>query len=234
MNNEKAIKCFVSHRELSENEAVSCYLIKDNVYDLLKKDFPSIERNNYISIDVLNDYRRKYLQRIIVEESGQLNILEAEVLQSIANNKIIAENVDVESVEELSLGQRMADKIAEFGGSWYFILSFFFFILVWIASNVFVFTHEEFDPYPFILLNLILSCIAALQAPIIMMSQNRQDEKDRKRSQQDYKVNLKAELEIKLLHEKIDHLIKEQNKRLLEIQELQADYLEDILKLIKK
>lgn len=104
MNNEKTIKCFVSHRELSENEAVSCYLIKDNVYDLLIKDFPSIERNNYISIDVLNDYRRKYLQRIMVEESGQLNILEAEVLQSIANNKIIAENVDVESVEELSLG----------------------------------------------------------------------------------------------------------------------------------
>jgi uncharacterized membrane protein len=95
-------------------------------------------------------------------------------------------------------------------------------------------TGHPFDKYPFILLNLILSCLAAIQAPIIMMSQNRQDEKDRRRSEHDFKINLKAELEIKLLHDKLDHLMVNQNKRLLDIQEIQTDYLEDILKGMKK
>ncbi|MBL7975960.1 MAG: DUF1003 domain-containing protein, partial [Candidatus Kapabacteria bacterium] len=105
--------------------------------------------------------------------------------------------------------------------------------VVWMAINVWVLATQPFDPYPFILLNLILSCLAAIQAPIIMMSQNRQEQKDRIRSEHDYKINLKAELEIKLLHEKMDHLIIHQNKRLLEIQQIQTDYLNDILSEIR-
>jgi uncharacterized membrane protein len=128
----------------------------------------------------------------------------------------------------------MADKIASFGGSWSFIIIFFLFILVWMIINIIALRDRGFDPYPFILLNLILSCLAAIQAPIIMMSQNRKEEKDRKRSEHDYMINLKAELEIKLLHEKMDHLIQEQNTRLLEIQEIQADYLDDILKKLEQ
>jgi uncharacterized membrane protein len=100
--------------------------------------------------------------------------------------------------------------------------------------NIFILVTKPFDPFPFILLNLILSCLAAIQAPIIMMSQNRQEQKDRQRSEHDYKINLKAELEIKILGEKIDHLLVHQNKKLLEIQEVQIDYLEDVLKEIKK
>ena len=99
--------------------------------------------------------------------------------------------------------------------------------------NVKLYLTEIFDPYPFILLNLILSCIAAIQAPIIMMSQNRREQKDRIRNEYEYKINLKAELEIKLLHEKLDHLMIHQNKRLLEIQEIQIDILEDIIKEVK-
>jgi uncharacterized membrane protein len=97
------------------------------------------------------------------------------------------------------------------------------------AVNLFILATRPFDPYPFILLNLILSCLAAIQAPIIMMSQNRQESKDRIRSEHDYKVNLKAELEIRLLHEKIDHLLLQQNQRLMEIQQLQVDLMDDIL-----
>jgi uncharacterized membrane protein len=100
--------------------------------------------------------------------------------------------------------------------------------------NIWILTSRAFDPFPFILLNLILSCLAAIQAPIIMMSQNRKEQKDRKRSEYDYKINLKAELEIKLLSEKIDHLLVHHNKKLLEIQELQTDYLEDLMKNTKK
>ena len=129
----------------------------------------------------------------------------------------------------LTLGQRLADKVATFGGSWSFIVTFLLFMGVWIGANVFLLVSKAFDPYPFILLNLILSCIAALQAPIIMMSQNRQEEKDRERAKKDYMINLKSELEIRLLHEKIDHLIIHQQQELLEIQQIQIDMMNDIL-----
>jgi uncharacterized membrane protein len=108
------------------------------------------------------------------------------------------------------------------------------FLFGWIILNAFVLGNQQYDPYPFILLNLILSCLAAIQAPIIMMSQNRQEQKDRERAEHDYKINLKAELEIKLLSEKVDHLIVQQNKKLLEIQELQLDYLNDVLNKLSK
>ncbi|MDP4266908.1 MAG: DUF1003 domain-containing protein, partial [Bacteroidota bacterium] len=120
-----------------------------------------------------------------------------------------------------------------FGGSWTFIISFGFFILVWILINIYILTNRSFDPYPFILLNLILSCIASIQAPVIMMSQNRQEQKDRERGKNDYMINLKSELEIRMLHEKIDHLISHQQEELIEIQELQIEMMKDIMNKIK-
>ncbi len=114
-----------------------------------------------------------------------------------------------EDSKPLSLGDRMADKIADFGGSWTFILSFIGFLVIWILFNIYWLNNKGFDPYPFILLNLILSCIAALQAPVIMMSQNRQEEKDRERAKEDFKINQMAEEEIRSLHKKLDLLIKQ-------------------------
>ncbi|MCB0445112.1 MAG: DUF1003 domain-containing protein, partial [Gelidibacter sp.] len=133
-----------------------------------------------------------------------------------------------------TLGQRVADKVATFGGSWTFIISFGVFLILWISLNVVWLANKGFDPFPFILLNLILSCIAAMQAPVIMMSQNRQEEKDRERSKQDYMVNLKSELEIRMLHEKIDHLIIHQQNELLNIQQIQVEMIEDIRKQIQQ
>jgi uncharacterized membrane protein len=181
----------------------------------------------------LADYRKLYLHRLVSKESGDLDKLESEVLKSITNNKILSENIEESIDEQFTFGQRIADKIATFGGSWTFILTFFFLLLCWISINVVVLSSEPFDPYPFILLNLILSCLAAIQAPVIMMSQNRKEAKDRVRNEHDYKINLKAELEIRLLHEKLDHLMIHQNKKLLEIQELQSDYLEEISNQLK-
>jgi uncharacterized membrane protein len=131
-------------------------------------------------------------------------------------------------------GQIIADKVADFGGSWIFIISFFVFILIWIGFNVFILLNKGFDPYPFILLNLILSCLAALQAPIIMMSQNRQEDKDRARAKKDYMINLKSELEIRLIDDKLDHLIQHQQQELIEIQKVQIEMMNDILERIKK
>ena len=156
------------------------------------------------------------------------------MVNAIKNNSILSENIQDEMETQLSFGQKVADQVASFGGSWTFIITFFLFILIWIVINIWFLMSKPFDPYPFILLNLILSCLAAIQAPIIMMSQNRQEQKDRIRAEHDYKINLKAELEIKLLSEKMDHLLVHQSKKLLEIQELQTDYLEDLMKQFKK
>ena len=133
----------------------------------------------------------------------------------------------------MTSAQKLADSVASFGGSWKFIISFGLFILIWITINVAWFANKGYDPYPFILLNLILSCIAALQAPVIMMSQNRQEEKDRERAKKDYMINLKSELEIRMLHEKIDHLILHQQQELIEIQKVQIEMMGDIIKKIK-
>ena len=167
------------------------------------------------------------------QEVGEIDQLENQVYEAISNNKVLSENIEIDIDEKLTFGQKVADKIAVFGGSWNFIILFFTFIVLWMSVNIWILITKPFDPFPFILLNLILSCLAAIQAPIIMMSQNRQEQKDRQRSEHDYKINLKAELEIKILHEKIDHLILHQNKALLEIQQIQSDYLSDIMNELK-
>lgn len=174
-----------------------------------------------------------YLEGIINKENRELSSLEKDVVNSITRNQILSDNIEPDINDSLTFGQRVADSIAEFGGSWTFIIIFFSFFIVWMLINILLLTQSPFDPYPFILLNLILSCLAAIQAPIIMMSQNRREQKDRLRNEYEYKINLKAELEIKLLHEKLDHLMIHQNKRLLEIQEIQVDILEDIMNEIK-
>lgn len=228
------VHCRLTGQLVDKDNALKADLLREPVYSFIQKDYPGLQKTDYISTDQVNAYRKRYLETIIRDEIGELNVLEQEVVDAIQNNKLLSENIEPDIEEQLTVGQKMADHIAEFGGSWSFIIVFFLFILIWMGINVVVLSNRAWDPYPFILLNLILSCIAAIQAPIIMMSQNRQEQKDRIRSEHDYKVNLKAELEIKLLHEKIDHLMIHQNRRLLEIQEIQADYLEDIMNEVKK
>lgn len=181
----------------------------------------------------MNDYREKYISEFLNKKIGNLTEVEKQVIQSVSKNTMISTEVE-EDEQEITFGQKLADKVAEFGGSWGFIIFFMTFLFAWILLNVFWLSHHGFDPYPFILLNLILSCIAAIQAPVIMMSQNRQEEKDRERAKKDYKINLKSELEIRELHEKIDHLIIHYQQDLLEIQKTQIDLLENILHNVKK
>jgi uncharacterized membrane protein len=224
----------VSKLEIKNDEAVKGQDLREGIFKLIQSQFPDFTKDSYLSIDELNKYRRLYLTSLIVQEKGEIALIDKDVMEAIKNNSILSENIQDDKDEALTFGQRMADHIAEFGGSWTFIIVFFSFILVWILINLYVLTTKPFDPFPFILLNLILSCLASIQAPIIMMSQNRQEQKDRIRGEHDYKINLKAELEIKLLSEKIDHLLVHQNRKLLEIQEVQTDYLEDLMKEIKK
>jgi uncharacterized membrane protein len=225
---------YISHQKIPEGEEVHGEDLREGVFNLINKNFPQFSKKDFISIVELNQYRRLYLTSLIVEEKGELEIIDLDVMDAIKNNSILSENIQDEIEADLTRGEKLADQVASFGGSWTFILVFFSFILIWIFINIWFLSTKPFDPYPFILLNLILSCLAAIQAPIIMMSQNRQEQKDRIRGEHDYKINLKAELEIKLLSEKIDHLLVNQNKKLLEIQELQTDYLEDLMNVLKK
>jgi uncharacterized membrane protein len=220
----------ISGKEIPTSETVLGKDIREQIFQLIQNQYPGFNRQSILSLEELNQFRRLYLTQLIQQEKGEMAAVDLDVLKAIRENAVLTENIEPIMVAQLTVGEKLSDKIAAFGGSWTFIIAFFSFLLVWMAVNVFALSSKAFDPYPFILLNLILSCIAAIQAPIIMMSQNRQEAKDRQRAEQDYKVNLKAELEIKLLSEKIDHLIIHQNKKLLEIQEVQIDYLEDLLK----
>jgi uncharacterized membrane protein len=227
------VTCSITQRTVNASDAHKGDDLRPSLFSLIQKEHEDFDTDSYISNDELNKYRNKELVSLVNEETGELSSLEKEVIEAISASKILSDNVEDNIEEKLTVGQKVADRIAIFGGSWPFIIIFFSFLLLWIAANTWVFSVKPPDPYPFILLNLILSCLAAIQAPIIMMSQNRQEHKDRIRSEHDYKINLKAELEIKILNEKVDHLLIHQSKRLMEIQQIQADYLEDILKELK-
>jgi len=191
----------ISGKSLSPREKVTGKSIRQCIMDEIKKDHPAFDENSVISLEELNHYRNQYIQTSLTKELGSLNDLEKQVIQTLQNDELITDKLE-DRIEKLSFGQRLADKVASFGGSWKFIIIFGFFLLCWMIINTFFLLSKAFDPFPFILLNLILSCIAALQAPVIMMSQNRQEEKDRQRAKNDYMINLKSEMEIRLLHEK--------------------------------
>ncbi|MFM8568809.1 MAG: DUF1003 domain-containing protein [Candidatus Kapaibacterium sp.] len=168
------------------------------------------------------------IRQMLLDEDDQLKKLHDIVAKTIEEEGLVVENLLHPPMDTLTAGQRLSDRVARFGGSWAFILSFMGLLVLWIITNAFVLADRSFDPYPFILLNLILSCVAALQAPIIMMSQNRQEEKDRQRSENDYMVNLKAELQIRSLHQKIDLLFEKQLKALINSQAEQLSILEEL------
>jgi len=224
-------KSDISGKEYPEQERISAKLIRQSILDFIKQKHPEFEGEKCMSTSELRSFREKYVAQMLLDETGELSEMETAVLDSLKNDTILSDKLDDE-IQQFTFGQKIADKVATFGGSWTFIISFLGFLCLWICANVFIFMNKGFDPYPFILLNLILSCVAALQAPVIMMSQNRTEEKDRDRAKKDYMINLKSELEIRMLHEKIDHLIMHQEQSMIEIQKVQMDMMEDILEKI--
>ena len=229
----KTFRSDISNIEFPISEKVSAKTIRHSILDLIQRENHQFTHESYLSISELTKYREKAISDYLVKEIGELTELEKTVLTSLNNNNTLTDKIDGEKKQILTTGQRIADKVASFGGSWTFIISFGVFIFIWISINIFWLVNKGFDPYPFILLNLILSCLAALQAPVIMMSQNRQEEKDRDRAKKDYMINLKSELEIRTLHEKIDHFSMDQQQELLELQKKQIEIMNDILKQIE-
>jgi uncharacterized membrane protein len=201
--------------------------VRPGVSDLIADAAPGWDEGKVICREDHARFRRIYVEQLLEAERGELSELDRQVAESLETGQIVSQNPEDVAEGRMTLGERSADAVAEFGGSWWFIGIFATVLIVWMAVNAVGVMRVPFDPYPFILLNLVLSTLAAIQAPIIMMSQRRQESRDRLRAENDYRVNLKAELEIRQLHEKIDHQLAHQWERLAELQQIQIELLED-------
>jgi uncharacterized membrane protein len=227
-------KSDISNKEFPISERVSGKTIRHSILEFIQRDNPQFTKESFLALSEMNHYRESFLEEFLTRQIGKLTKLEKTVLSSLKNKTTLTDKLDGEDHLAATFGQKIADRVASFGGSWKFIILFGLFLLIWILVNIYWLSNKGFDPYPFILLNLILSSLAAIQAPVIMMSQNRQEEKDRERGKKDYMVNLKSELEIRMLHDKLDHLIINQQQEILDIQKEQIEMIKDILKQIKK
>ena len=226
------VKCSITGKEKLLSECIQFSTLTQNLQELLLNEKPEMKPTDYISIEAIQSYRKKLLDSIIQKEISELSELETIISNAVKAEERISRDIDHEFHTKLSFADKLSDRIASFGGSWRFIILFGVLMASWIVFNMFLTTPV--DPFPFILLNLVLSTIAALQAPVIMMSQNRQEDKDRLRSQHDYAVNRKAEIEISSLNEKLDRLLKDRWTRLLEVQQLQFELMQEMLEKMKK
>ncbi len=200
-------------------------MLSDNTSNFITTQNPEWADESLICHTCLNNYRTLQVEQLLEEEKGKLSKLELQVLKSIREQEILSENYLDEYEEKQTFGERVADNMASIGGSWPFIIGFLIFLFLWIVLNSSLFSSKSLDPFPFIFLNLMLSCLAAIQAPIIMMSQGRQSEKDRLKAEMDYQINLKSELQTRALNRKMDQFMTQQWQRFLEIQQIQTQII---------
>ena len=225
----KKLFCAITQKELPRKQLIELGSLRPSLADRIREDHPDLQDDAHIAINEAERYRTLYVEEMLKLEHGELTELDRQVAESLADHDTIVENIEEEFEETRTFGERVSDGLASFGGSWAFLISFFAVLIVWMAANIWLGEQNAFDAYPFILLNLVLSCIAAIQAPIIMMSQRRQETKDRLRAFNDYKVNLKAELEIRHIQEKLDYLLTKQWQRLSEMQQMQMELMQENL-----
>ena len=223
------VTCQICKKQKRASEVVPAEVVPDPVVEMIKKGRPDWSSSGFICLADYNLFRAEYVQYVIETERDELSDLETNVTKNLSEQELLLKDVNAEFDRKLTLGERLADKVASFGGSWRFIFIFAGVMTLWIVLNSILLMRRPFDPFPFILLNLCLSCLAAIQAPVIMMSQNRMEARDRLRAEHDYRVNLKAELGIRLLHAKIDQLLTHQWQRLMEVQKIQTDLMEEII-----
>lgn len=226
--NAATVRCPVCREEKPREEMMNGRSIRSSIVETIRHHNPDWHTDQPICQSCLEKFRNLYVQDALEAERGELTDLDREVINSLTSQRLMSTDIYAAYDRNVTFGQRLADRMADVAGSWAFIVGFACFLGLWIAINAIVLI-KHFDPYPFILLNLILSCLAAVQAPVIMMSQNRQEDRDRLRAENDYQVNLKAELEIKQLHEKLDHIMTHQWERLAEIQQLQMDLINELM-----
>ncbi|MBI5505458.1 MAG: DUF1003 domain-containing protein [Deltaproteobacteria bacterium] len=220
--------CRVCGNEKSEAGMVPVQGMRPSLAAEIERDHPGATSEGFLCLADLNHYRSIHIERLLETEKGELSGIDHQVLESIRNLETVAGDPARESDTRRTFGEGLADSVASFGGSWTFLMAFAATMALWILINSTGLSTRPFDPFPYILLNLVLSCLASVQAPVILMSQNRQAARDRLTSEHDYRVNLKAELEIRQIHDKLDHLLAHQWSRLMDIQQIQVDVLREL------
>ena len=231
---QDTVLCQICKEQKKRSETIPAELIREPIVETIQKTYPDWFSSGFICISDLNQFRANYVKNVLEKQKGEIPTIEDQDKRSVKENELLSKNINTEFEQKLTFGERLADKIADLGGRWNFIVIFGGVLFLWVAVNSMILIWRPFDPYPFILLNLVFSFLAAFQAPVILMSQNRQESRDRLRSEHDYLINLKAELEIRHLHEKIDHLLMNQWQRLLEIQEIQMELMEELAQKVPK
>ncbi|MET3358592.1 DUF1003 domain-containing protein [Leuconostoc citreum] len=229
-NRKEKHQCIVDHSIHATYDGMLINELSDILKESIKKDFPKISDNQFICNSHLINYRVSMLNNIITNDTKNNARLNKRLTRVLEKDDFQLIDVEKHLEDSLTFGQKIADSVARFGGSWTFIISFVSVMIVWILINSFTIFGLKFDPFPYILLNLFLSMVAAIQAPLIMMSQNRSASYDRMESKNDYHVNLKSEQEIRLLHSKIDHLIQKDQPNNMEVQRMQIEMLSTIQK----
>src|ERR1043166_3016022 len=187
MNKSTELVCQICKKAKSPQDGMIAEVIRPSLLAFIEKRVPGWDNKGFICFDDLGEFRRDYVREVLQDEIGELSALDHEVIESLQEHEILSSNIEQQLEKKLTFGERLSDRIASFGGSWRFIILFGAVLLFWIILNAVFLLNRGFDPYPFILLNLILSCLAAIQAPIIMMSQNRAEARDRLRAENDYK-----------------------------------------------
>ena len=228
MADQETFPCQICGKQMTKNNLVPAALIRPPIVDLIVKEHPSWSREGFICTGDLNRFRMDYVRDILEKEKNEYASLKETVRDDLREEDHIPRNVNIELEKKITLGDRIADRIADFAGSWTFIGAFAGMVLLWVALNTYIFLSRAFDPYPYILLNLVLSVLAAVQAPVIIMSQNRQEMRDRLHAERDYQVSVHSELEIHWLHKKIDYLLTKQGQRILEVQNIQMELMEEL------
>ena len=224
--------CQICGKEFLSAHLFPAAMIRNSVLETARHTYKNWDPSGYICDEDLRALRALRIENLLEENKGELSKLDREVIESLKNQDIVAENINRKFEHSRTHGEKLSDILARFGGSWKFIMIFFLILAVWMGANAFFFLRP-FDPYPFILLNLFLSCIAAVQAPIILMAQNRSAERDKLQADDNYRTNLMAELQVRQLHSKLDQFMKNQWDRLIELQEIQIDLAEELLKMNK-
>lgn len=230
MVNKETFLCQICSESKKHDEIVPAESVPEPIAELIRKECPAWSYGGFICRTDLDRFRAQYVGEVLRNEKVELTVLEGTVRQTMKDHDLLAKNINIEFDRQLSFGERFSDHIADFAGSWTFIISFTGVMFLWIVVNTFIIVTRPFDPYPYILLNLVLSAVAAIQAPFIIMSQNRQESRDRLNAEHDYRVNLHNEMEIHQLHKKIDHLLFIQGQRLLEIQKIQVELMENLIR----
>lgn len=224
------VTCSLCGTSVDARTMVGSQKLEPAIVSLIKRDRPEWPGTRGICQDCREQYRAKKFLGYLEDEFDKISDMEKSLVTRLAHRGRVSRLVNQEFEAQMTVGERVADQVAQFGGSWTFIMIFGGILVVWMGINSFVLLRRPFDPYPYILLNLVLSTLAALQAPVIMMSQNRQAEKDRMQAKQDYEINLMAEIEIRDLHDKLDSLRFKQWHELWHLQQRQLELLEHLHK----